>query len=112
MSGLPISALSALGSDFAIAPVRSLGTQPIPTAGAGSTNGGGGFAGALGNALQALQQTQTTADSAATQLATGQATDPTAAVAAVENAQLAMELASQISNKAVAAVQTILQTQV
>ncbi len=110
MSALPISALSALGSDFAIAPVGNLGSQAIPTAEAGSGDGSG-FAGALTNALQALQSTQTTANSAAQQLATGQSTDPTAAVMAVENAQLAMELASQVTTKAVDAVQTLFQTQ-
>ena len=45
-------------------------------------------------------------------LATGQASDPTAVVMAVERAQLAMQLASQIRTKAVEAAQTIFQTQV
>ena len=45
-------------------------------------------------------------------LATGQATDPTAVVMAVERAQLAMQMASQIRTKAVEAAQTIFQTQV
>ena len=40
-----------------------------------------------------------------------QATDPTSVVMSVERAQLAMQLASQIRNKAVEAVQTIFQTQ-
>ena len=44
--------------------------------------------------------------------ATGQATDPTAVVMAVERAQLAMQLASQIRTKAVEAAQDIFHTQV
>ena len=45
-------------------------------------------------------------------LATGQASDPTAVVMAVERAQLAMQLASQIRTKAVEAAQDIFHTQV
>ena len=56
--------------------------------------------------------TQTEAASAAQALATGQATDPTAVVMAVERAQLAMQLASQIRTKAVEAAQDIFHTQV
>ena len=49
---------------------------------------------------------------AAQALATGQASDPTAVVMAVERAQLAMQLASQIRTKAVEAAQDIFHTQV
>ena len=116
MTVAPIAALSSLGSAWGISPVGGLGTTPVAVpGGSGGSSGsgsGGGFAGALENAVQALQNTQTTANTAAQQLATGQLTDPTTAVAAVENAQLAMELASQVTNKAVGAIQTIFQTQV
>ena len=50
--------------------------------------------------------------SASQALATGQASDPTAVVMAVERAQLAMQLASQIRTKAVEAAQDIFHTQV
>lgn len=102
--------MGALGPAAGIGAIGGLGNQAAPAA-AGST-AGGGFAGALTNAIDALQQTQTTANTAAQQLATGQVTDPTTAITAVENAQLAMELASQVSDKAVSAIQTIFQTQV
>ena len=73
-------------------------------------------AGASGSGFQkmlsGLQATQTDAAQAAQDLATGQASDPTAVVMAVERAQLSMQLASQIRNKSVEAVQTIFQTQV
>ena len=113
MSALPIGALASLGSEWTVGQIGSLGAAPLPVGTGASTSGGGGsFAGALTSAIDALQNTQATADTAAQQLATGQLTDPTTAVAAVENAQLAMQLASQVTNKAVGAVQTIFQTQV
>jgi flagellar hook-basal body complex protein FliE len=72
----------------------------------------GDFAGALSSALDSLQGAQAGADTAAQQLATGQATDPTQAVTAVENASLAMDLASQIQTKLVQGVDQVFQTQV
>jgi flagellar hook-basal body complex protein FliE len=66
----------------------------------------------LGDQLGALTKTQTDAASAARDLATGKATDPTAVVMAVERAQLAMQLASQIRTKGVESFQSIMQTQV
>jgi flagellar hook-basal body complex protein FliE len=74
--------------------------------------GGGDFGAMIGQSLKSLQETQDSAAQASTDLATGKATDPTAVVMAVERAQLAMQLASQIRTKAVEAAQTIFQTQV
>lgn len=87
------------GAEWQIAPVEA-------PAEAGAT--GSGFQ----KMLSGLQATQTEAAQAAQDLATGQASDPTAVVMAVERAQLSMQLASQIRTKAVEAVQTIFQTQV
>jgi flagellar hook-basal body complex protein FliE len=72
----------------------------------------GGFGAMLGSSLESLAATQNDAASAAQALATGQAGDPTAVVMAVERAQLAMQLASQIRTKAVEAAQDIFHTQV
>jgi flagellar hook-basal body complex protein FliE len=83
-----------------------------PEAGAQPAAGSGGFGSMLGNSLESLAATQTEAAQAAQALATGQATDPTSVVMAVERAQLAMQLASQIRTKAVEAAQTIFSTQV
>jgi len=77
-----------------------------------ATEGGSGFGSMLSKSIQALTDSQTQAADAAQALATGQASDPTAVVMAVERAQLAMQLASQIRTKAVEAAQTIFQTQV
>jgi flagellar hook-basal body complex protein FliE len=77
-----------------------------------SSSSGSGFGAMLGNSIESLQATQTEAASASQALASGQATDPTAVVMAVERAQLAMQLASQIRTKAVEAAQDIFHTQV
>ncbi len=73
---------------------------------------GAGFGAMLSNSLRSLGDTQTEAAGAAQALATGTATDPTSVVMAVERAQLAMQLASQIRTKAVEAAQDIFHTQV
>ena len=72
----------------------------------------GGFGSMLSSSIQSLADTQDEAAGAAQALATGQASDPTAVVMAVERAQLAMQLASQIRTKAVEAAQDIFHTQV
>ena len=72
----------------------------------------GGFGSMLSNSIKGLADSQNEAAGAAQALATGQASDPTAVVMAVERAQLAMQLASQIRTKAVEAAQDIFHTQV
>ena len=73
---------------------------------------GSSFSSMLGDSIQSLAKTQNDAASQAQALATGQAEDPTAVVMAVERAQLAMQMASQIRTKAVDAAQEIFHTQV
>jgi flagellar hook-basal body complex protein FliE len=94
---------SVTGPEWQIGPVE-------PAAPAQSS--GSGFGAVLGQSLQSLAATQDQAATAADQLATGQASDPTAVVMAVERAQLAMQMASQIRTKAVEAAQDIFHTQV
>jgi flagellar hook-basal body complex protein FliE len=80
-----------------------------PTTGA---TGGSSFGAALGNQISALEKTQTSAAEASRSLADGTATDPTAAVVAVERAQLSMQLAAQLRTKGIEALQDVLHTQV
>ncbi len=87
-----------------------IGADTLP--GPSQAPAGGGFGSMLSNSISSLAETQTQAADAAQALATGQATDPTAVVMAVERAQLAMQLASQIRTKAVEAAQDIFHTQV
>lgn len=84
-------------------------TSGVEAAGGAS---GGGFSGALTNAVSSLEQTQQTASSASQALASGTLSDPESAVVTVEEAQLAMQLAAQIRTKATEAAQQIFQTQV
>ena len=91
------------GPEWNVAPVE----PAQPAEGTGS-----GFGDMLGKSIQSLADSQTEASNAAQALATGQASDPTAVVMAVERAQLAMQLASQIRTKAVEAAQDIFHTQV
>ena len=93
-----------VGPDFQI----GAGTLPGPS----QAPAGGGFGSMLSDSISSLAETQTQAADAAQALAAGQATDPTAVVMAVERAQLAMQLASQIRTKAVEAAQDIFHTQV
>jgi flagellar hook-basal body complex protein FliE len=79
---------------------------------AGQSGGGGSFGKMIGDSIKSLQDTQDQAAQASNDLATGKATDPTAVVMAVERAQLAMQLASQVRNKAVDAAQQIFSSQV
>ena len=98
-------------SEWSVGSVGSLGQDPnAATNGTGAT--GGSFGDALIGAINSLDQTQVSASNAATQLATGQLNDPTQAITAVENASLAMDLASQIRTKLADAVNTVFQTQV
>jgi flagellar hook-basal body complex protein FliE len=94
--------------------VGSVGPLQDPSAGANAVGaaGSGSFGDALTGAINGLEQTQANATTAAQQLATGQLTDPTQAITSVENASLAMDLASQIRTKLVNAVNTVFQTQV
>jgi flagellar hook-basal body complex protein FliE len=101
---LPIDpSFATTGAEWTVTPVE-------PTQAAAET--GSGFGNLLGKSLQSLADSQTQASEAAQALATGQASDPTAVVMAVERAQLAMQLASQIRTKAVEAAQDIFHTQV
>ena len=102
------------GAEWQIAPID--GPSAITEPGAGSASGVGGAGGAFGNllgdAISSLAGTQQDAAVGAQQLAAGTAQDPTAVVMAVERAQLAMQLASQVRNKVVEAATDLFHTQV
>jgi flagellar hook-basal body complex protein FliE len=103
---MPIDpAFSIAGPEFRIDPIAAPGNDAAAAEGTG-------FGEVLGKSLQSLAASQQEAADAAQALATGQASDPTAVVMAVERAQLAMQLASQIRTKAVEAAQDIFHTQV
>jgi len=98
--------------EWGVGSVGSLGQDPAAAVNGATGSGNGSFSGALTGALNSLEQTQANATTASQQLATGQLTDPTQAITSVENASLAMDLASQIRTKLAGAVDTVFQTQV
>jgi flagellar hook-basal body complex protein FliE len=103
---MPIDpAFAVTGAEFRIDGIPGV-TEAAPA------TDGAGFGDILGKSLDSLATSQQEAADAAQALATGQASDPTAVVMAVERAQLAMQLASQIRTKAVEAAQDIFHTQV
>ena len=107
---IPALGIGPLGSgEWSVNSIGSLSSTPgatgVPTSGAGS------FSNALTSAVGSLENTQTTADTAAQQLATGQLTDPTQAITAVENASLSLQYAAQIRNQLDTAATTLFQTQ-
>ena len=104
-------AVGPLGpSEWSVGSVGGVGQGGTP-----GTNAAGGSDGSFGStltgAINSLEASQADATTASQQLATGQLTDPTQAITSVENASLAMDLASQIRTKLVDAVNTVFQTQ-
>jgi flagellar hook-basal body complex protein FliE len=105
--------MAAIDPSFSVTgPEWSVGGVAGAAAPAPAQPASGGFGGMLSSSIQSLDQSQQDAATAARDLATGQASDPTQVVMAVERAQLAMQLASQIRTKAVEAAQDIFHTQV
>jgi flagellar hook-basal body complex protein FliE len=89
-------------------------TPPTPAgAGASAAQGSGsGFGSMLAGEMGKLDTLQQQATTASQQLATGQATDVSTVAMEVERASLALQLATQVRNKAVEAYQNLMQTQV
>jgi flagellar hook-basal body complex protein FliE len=101
-------AVGPLGpSEWSVGGVGSVGQNGTAAAGSGD----GSFGSALTGAINSLETSQANATTASQQLATGQLTDPTQAITSVENASLAMDLASQVRTKLVDAVNQVFQTQ-
>jgi flagellar hook-basal body complex protein FliE len=116
---IPAIGIGPLGaSEWSIPGVGGLGAN-VPAGGAaaggasvtGSAGSSGSFGDALTQAIGSLDASQQTATNAAEQLATGQLSDPTQAINAVENASMAMDFASQIRNQLDTAATTLFQTQ-
>jgi flagellar hook-basal body complex protein FliE len=106
-------AIGPLGpSEWSVGGIGSLGQGAATGTGAAQSVTGGSFNDTLTGAINSLDQTQVNASTASEQLATGQSTDPTQAITAVENASLSMDLASQIRTKLTDAVNEVFETQV
>ena len=107
---MPIDPSFAVGgADWSVGSVG-----PVEDAGSAGAAGasGSGFGGMLAKQIGQLDSLQQDAATASQELATGQATDPSATVMTIERARLAMQLASQIRTKGVDALQEIFHTSV
>jgi flagellar hook-basal body complex protein FliE len=93
------------------APLAASPTPAPPTPGE-TTGTAGSFGDMLTQQLVNLNNLQLNAQDQSTALATGQATDVSSVVTAVEQAALAMQLAVQVRNKAVDAYQEIMRMQI
>jgi flagellar hook-basal body complex protein FliE len=116
---LPISPISSQATQWAVPKagggewsVGKVGGPEKSGAAAEAADPAGGFGGMLSNAIDGLQKTQEAASTQATQLATGQTQDLSSVVTAVQEAQLSMELATQVRSKAVEAYTEIFHTQI
>ena len=99
------------GSEWSIAPLgneASVG-QAAPSS---TSTSGASFGDALSGQINKLEGLQQGASEAARQLATGTATDPSAAVVAVDRARLAMQLAAQLRQKGLEAFNDVFHTQI
>jgi flagellar hook-basal body complex protein FliE len=101
------------GPEWQISGVGGAQSPAQIESGAGAESASGAsFTDVLSKTLGSLQAGQDQAAQASQALATGQASDPTSVVMAVEKAQLQMQLASTLRNKAVESVQEIFRTTV
>ncbi len=98
---------------MSILPIPPIGGAAAPSAApAAPKTGASGFGDMLSGELGKLDNLQQQASGAAQQLATGQATDVSSVAMEVERASLALQLATQVRNKAVEAYQELFRMQV
>ncbi len=113
---LPISAISKAAEQIAAPKAQgaewSVGGSPGAQGTTAPGDPAGSFGSVLTNAIGDLEKTQEAASAQATALATGQTNDLSSVITAVQEAQLSMQLASQVRNKAVEAYTEIFHTQI
>jgi flagellar hook-basal body complex protein FliE len=105
---LPVSAISKAAEQISLGPQSTVG----PPKSAQPSDPAGGFGSMLTNAIGSLEQTQNAAAAQSQALATGQTQDLSSVITAVQEAQLSMQLAAQVRNKAVEAYTEIFHTQI
>ena len=91
--------------------LRNLATPPAQS-GASATGQSGGFAKALGEALDSVTRTQVEADLAVEQLQTGESKNLHEVMIAMEKADISLKLAVQMRNKVLEAYQEIMRMQI
>jgi flagellar hook-basal body complex protein FliE len=101
----PLIQAIANSAEFRIDPLTTGATTPASTSPTG-------FGNALAGAVENLAQTQAAADGQAQALALGKTTDIAGVTMGIERANLAMQLAVQVRNKAVDAYHEIFRMQI
>lgn len=94
-----------------ISHLSNLGTPPVSSS-APAQGGNGGFAKALGEALDSVSRSQAEADLAVEQLQTGESRNLHEVMIAMEKADISLKLAVQMRNKVLEAYQEIMRMQV
>jgi flagellar hook-basal body complex protein FliE len=107
-----VPAVSLPVGELSLGQVESVAHAGQAGGGTPAAGEGGSFGGELSEAISSLEKSQDSAASASQALATGTVSDPESAVVTVEDAQMAMELASQLRTKATEATTSIFNTQV
>jgi flagellar hook-basal body complex protein FliE len=113
---LPISAVSKAAEQIAAPKAQGadwqVGGDPAARGAGQPSDPAGSFGSMLSNAVGSLEKTQNAAAAQSQALATGQTDDLSSVITAVQEAQLSMQLASQVRNKAVEAYTEIFHTQI
>lgn len=91
--------------------LSNIGTPPASSA-APTQGGNGGFAKALGEALDSVSRSQAEADLAVEQLQTGESRNLHEIMIAMEKADISLKLAVQMRNKVLEAYQEVMRMQV
>ena len=102
---MPMPAIPAIGA------VQPVATSYLPSAGAVSDAGDGGFATSLTSAVDNLQSLQSASNELAVQAVTGDLTDIHNATLASTRAQVTLELVAAVRNKGVDAFNEIMRMQ-
>jgi flagellar hook-basal body complex protein FliE len=110
MSVLPIAAATPAWSAAQVGDASpTSATSPTAATGAGSVSGSGdSFSDMLGNAIDSVNSTQTSADSMATQAASGSLTNVADYMVTAEEANIQTELTSAVRNSALQSFQQIM----
>jgi flagellar hook-basal body complex protein FliE len=107
------SSFATSGGEWSVGGVGPSTDGGVPTNVDGATGGsGGGFGQMLTDQISNLESMQADGATAARSIADGTATDPSAAVVAVERARLSMQLAAQMRTKGIEAFNDVFHTQV
>jgi len=101
-------------SPVSISPISS--STPSADRGTQGSSGAGGvftsFSDVIGQAINAINSTQSQADVAATQLVSGNSTDIHSVMIAMEKAKVTFDMAVQVRNKTLDAYTELMHTQV